>query len=168
MRGRLTIELRDTAKTVLVRRQATNTVMQTGAELVAELFAGRGSPITHMAVGTSDSDPDLTTTTTLTNDDGSGAPALQGDTVAEIGADAFSFEIDDLKRLVRVRVRATLADDAAVGRIREAGLIARPSGGGDDRLYNRVTFAPLDKGADHEVTMFWEVEFPFGDLQWLS
>ena len=35
-------------------------------------------------------------------------------------------------------------------------------------LYNRVTFAPVTKGDDHELTLFWEVEFPFGDLQWLS
>jgi hypothetical protein len=71
---------------------------------------------------------------------------------------------------VRVRIRATLPPPAAVGRIREAGLLARPEGGdgSTDVLYNRVTFAPIDKRDDHELTMFWEVEFPFGDLQWLS
>jgi hypothetical protein len=35
-------------------------------------------------------------------------------------------------------------------------------------LYNRVVFPPLDKRDDHELTLFWEVEFPFGDLQWLT
>jgi hypothetical protein len=31
-----------------------------------------------------------------------------------------------------------------------------------------VVFAPVDKGDDHELTLFWEVEFPYGDLQWLT
>jgi hypothetical protein len=34
-------------------------------------------------------------------------------------------------------------------------------------LYNRVTFAPIQKGDDHELTLFWEITFPYGDLQWL-
>ena len=41
-------------------------------------------------------------------------------------------------------------------------------GDGDAVLYNRVVFAPVDKGDDHELTLFWEVEFPYGDLQWLT
>ena len=50
--------------------------------------------------------------------------------------------------------------------MREAGLLSR--GDGDPVLYNRVIFAPIEKGADHELTLFWEVAFPYGDLQWLQ
>jgi hypothetical protein len=145
-------------------------VLQAGARLVADLFAGSGTAITHMGVGTSDVGPDLTTTTALTNEPDGDVPALAGGTTAAIPPAAFAPEIDELRRLVRVRIRATLPPPAAVGRIREAGLLARPEGGdgSTDVLYNRVTFAPIDKRDDHELTMFWEVEFPFGDLQWLS
>ena len=49
--------------------------------------------------------------------------------------------------------------------MREAGLLSRD--GDAAILYNRVTFAPITKGNDHELTLFWEVSFPYGDLQWL-
>ena len=170
MLGRLTLELHRVRphRALVASRRAQNTVMQTGAQLVAQLFAGTGTPITHMGVGTSDAQPDLTTTIALMNEAVGEAPPLAGGTTADISADAFTFETDEIRRLIRARVRAMLAPTAAVGRIREAGLFSRPADGGDDVLYNRVTFAPIDKGDDHELTMFWEVEFPFGDLQWLS
>lgn len=169
MRGRLDLQLRETTggRPLVARRRATNTVMQSGADLVARLFAGQGAPISHMGVGTSDVDPDLTTTTGLVNGDG-GADPLAGDTTTAIPPEVFSFEVDDVRRLVVARARATLPAPAAVGRIREAGLLARDDVTGTDVLYNRVTFAPVDKADDHELTLFWEVEFPFGDLQWLS
>ena len=101
----------------------------------------------------------------LTNEAVGDAPALQEPTTAAIGPDAFVAQTDETRRVVRVRLRATLPADAAGGTVREAGLLSRREDG--DVLYNRVTFAPVEKGADHELTMFWEVEFPFGDLQWL-
>lgn len=84
---------------------------------------------------------------------------------AAIPAAAFSTEVDETHRVVRVRIRATLPAAAAVGTVREAGLVAR--NGDNAVLYNRVTFAPLTKGNDHELTLFWVVSFPFGDLQGL-
>ena len=80
-----------------------------------------------------------------------------------IAADAFQIELDETRRVIRVRVRGTMPADAAVGTVREAGLISHNA----DKvvLYNRVTFAPLTKGNDHELTLFWEINFPYGDLQ---
>jgi len=66
---------------------------------------------------------------------------------------------------VRVRVRGTVPAAAAVGTIREAALVSRS--GDNATLYNRVTFSPIQKTDDHELTLFWEVGFPYGDLQWL-
>lgn len=68
------------------------------------------------------------------------------------------------KRLVTVKIRGTMPNASAVGTIREAGLLSKGEGG--TVLYNRVTFAPLTKGNDHELTLFWDVSFPYGDLQW--
>ena len=164
MRARLRIELTSAAGEVLAVRQAHNSVMRAGAELMANLFTGKGSPISHMGVGTNDApETDAYSTTALVNDPG--AP-LAGSTEVLIPAEAiFPAEIDTVKRVVRVRVRASMPAGAAVGTVREAGLLAR--NGDQAVLYNRVTFAPIQKGDDHELTLFWEVSFPYGDLQWL-
>ncbi len=166
MRGRLKLTTVDVATGhVSARRRAANTVLQSGAEMIAGLFSGTGTGITHMGVGVSDADPESTEVAGLEPGPTDGIPGLEGATAAPIAPEAFAIEPDPGRRLVRVRVRATLPADAAVGVVREAGLLARGEAG--DVLYNRVTFAPVDKGDDHELTMFWEVEFPFGDLQWL-
>jgi len=160
MRGRLHIELRDGGGQLVATRDACNAVMRAGADLVARLFAGQGSAITHMGVGTSDApETDTYNTAALTNDPD--AP-LAGPTEAAIPSDAFTVTVDEQRRLVKVKVRTTLPAAAAAGTIREAGLVSRTNTGAV--LYNRVTFAPLAKGADHELTLFWEVSFPYGDL----
>lgn len=164
MRGHLQLKLRDRDGTVVAERDVWNTVMQSGAAIVAELFAGQGAPVTHMVVGTNDGTPDDTGLTDLTNEAVGENPALAGEIRTPISPGSVVFETDDVKRQIKVRLRATLPADAAVGRIREAGLLSLGSDGGPDRLYNRVTFAPIDKGDDHELSLFWEVAFPFGDL----
>jgi hypothetical protein len=124
--------------------------------MLARLFAGQGIAITHMAVGTSDV-PETETFATA---------SLSEATEVPLSADAFQIEAPDpVKRVVRVRIRGTVPAAAAVGTIREAALMGRD--GDNITLYNRVVFAPIEKGDDHEVTLFWEVGFPYGDLQWL-
>jgi hypothetical protein len=167
MRAILTAQLRDAEGMLLAQRRAHNTVLKGGGQLIADLFRGGGRPITHMGVGTSDTDPTAVTITALGNDDGSGQPGITGDTTAPVPPEAFSTEVDDERSRVLVKVRATLPPAAGVGTLREAGLIAR-SDGLPDVLYNRVVFPPVDKGGDHDLTLFWEIEFPFGDLQWLA
>jgi hypothetical protein len=161
MGGRIRLELRDRGSRIVEVREAENAVMQAGATLIAQLFSGSGSAITHMGVGTSDApESDAFATAALTGD------GLAGDTEAAIPADAFVAPfVDEVHRVVRVKVRTTLPPLAAVGTVREAGLLSH--GDGDPVLYNRVTFSPIEKGDDHELTMFWEVTFPYGDLQTL-
>ncbi len=167
MRAELRIELKSATGETLEIRHAHNAVMRSGAELIASLFTGQGAPITHMGVGTSASpETDAFATEQLTNDASDGGTPLGGDTEAPLPVDSFlPPEIDEVRRVVRVRLRGTLPPSAAIGVVREAGLISRT----DDRavLYNRVTFAPISKGDDHELTLFWEVTFPYGDLQWV-
>ncbi len=166
MRARLRLELRSTAGRTLGVREATNSVMRAGAELVARLFTGTSTGITHMGVGTSDEpESDNFNTLGLSNEAVGDLAPLQGSTEAAIAPAAFTIETDETRRVVRVRVRGTLPADAAVGTVREAGLLSRNGNGAV--LYNRVTFAPITKGDDHELTLFWEVTFPYGDLQWL-
>lgn len=171
MRGRLRAELRRRGGELVAERRATNTVMRGGARIVAELFAGQGGPVGHMGVGTSDAAPEDVAVDALRNEEVGESPPLAGATTTPVAAGSVRFEVDDTRRLVTVRLRATLPADAAVGRIREAGLLQRTTpedGEPTDRLYNRVIFAPIDKGDDHELTLFWEIDFPFGDLNWAS
>jgi hypothetical protein len=160
----LRVELRAVSGQLRETRMAHNAVLQSGARLMADLFAGRGTAITHMMVGTSDAPESETfSTPALVNDPS--AP-LVGALDAPIAPEAFSApELDTDRRLVRIRVRGTLPADAAVGIIREAALISRV--GDTTTLYNRVIMAPITKGNDHELTLFWEITFPYGDLQWL-
>ena len=166
MRGQLRIEMKNPLGLVVEIREAHNAVMRAGARLVADLFAGQGRPITHMGVGTSDTpETDAFATPALTNPQDGDAEHLNGGTEAAIPPEAFTAELDETSRVVRVRVRATLSPSAAVGTVREAGLLSRD--GDAAILYNRVTFAPITKGNDHELTMFWVISFPYGDLQGL-
>jgi hypothetical protein len=167
MSATLRIELKTLDGVTVEVRRAHNAVMRSGATLIADLFAGRGTPITHMGVGTSDTPETGAYDTIQLSNEGIGDEApLQGSTEVEIPAEAIlPAVIDEARRVVHVQVRGTLPADAAIGRVREAGLLARNEEGAV--LYNRVTFAPIDKGDDHELTMFWEVSFPYGDLQWL-
>lgn len=167
MSGRLHMELVGRDGEQLAVRDGHNAVMRTGGDLVARLFAGQGAPITHMTVGTDDTpESGDFATTVLANDVVGGEPALTGGTEVAIPPEAFSFETDTARRVVKVRLRATLPAGAAVGTVREAGLLARTADSAT--LYNRITFAPLTKGDDHELTMFWEVSFPYGDLAALT
>jgi hypothetical protein len=150
---------------VVAVRDARNSVMRDGALLVARLFTGAegAAGITHMGVGTSDT-PETGTYTTTALDNDASAP-LAGGTDGPIPRDAFTVTPDPDRRLAIVRVRGTLGDSVAVGTVREAGLLSRA--GDATTLYNRVTFAPLTKGDDHELTLFWEITFPYGDLHGL-
>jgi hypothetical protein len=156
MRAFLRVELRRTDGGLITVREAHNSVLRTGADLLANMFAMKSTGITHMAVGSSDTPETQDFSTT----------ALTNPTEVPITPDAFQIDPPDpVKRVVRVRVQATLPADANIGTVREAGLVAH--NGATVSLYNRVVFAPIDKAAGHELTLFWEVGFPFGDLQWL-
>src|SRR5262249_6648499 len=124
-----------------------------------------GGAITHVGVGVSDTpESDAFTTSALTNASVGGEPPLGGVTEVVIDPATFTIDVDAVKRVVWVRVRTTIPAAAAVGTIREAGLVSRASGSAV--LYNRVVLAPVVKRDTDEVTLFWEVSFPYGDLQW--
>jgi hypothetical protein len=174
MRGYLVLHLYAPDGTLLEARRAHNAVLQNGGTLVAQLFAGQlAGGITHMGVGTSDApESDRFATVALANPDGD--DALRGGTEVAITPDQVSVQPpDDTTRTVKVRIRGTLPAATAVGTIREAGLLSRAAAPGAPPdgppaaavLYNRVVFPPLTKRNDHDLTLFWEVTFPYGDLQ---
>src|SRR5688572_17522674 len=123
MKGRL--QLRLTNEEGVTERRAGNAVMRGGGELIARLFSGKGSPITHMSVGTSGADESETfSTASLANGGTEGVEPLTGGTEVAVPADAFTIDVDATKRLVWVRLRVTVPATAAIGTIREAGLVS--------------------------------------------
>jgi len=165
MKGYLRLIVTDKGKQIVAQRCGGNAVMLSGGQMLAQLFSGGGTGITHMGVGTNDQvDTSTYDIATLSNETFGETEPLAGDTEVGIVGSAFSMETDEVKRIIKVSLRATLPASAAVGTIREAGLL---SINGDARLlYNRIVFDPVVKGDDHELTMFWDVSFPYGDLQW--
>jgi hypothetical protein len=176
MRGRLAMDVRVPGsrrggRSVIVdRRAGANTVLQSGASLVAELFTGRqATPVNGMGVGTNPqpSAPPYEAVTLDTNDE-AGQP-LQGPVAVALVPDDIVVEAlpDELR--VRVAVRGVIppegarsADGGPVA-IGEAALgLLAADGLSLERIYNRVTFDPVPKEPEHELALYWEVFFPYG------
>ena len=114
MRAHLRLELKTKSGETVAVRQGCNSVLQSGANLLAQLFSGHSGAITHMAVGTSDAP----------EGEAFGTTALTGATLTPIAADEFSVDPPDpVTRFVRVRVRPTVSAAAPAGPIREAALL---------------------------------------------
>jgi len=167
MQATVRLELRSADGSVGEVRRARNSVMKGGAELIAKLFAGTASSgITHMGIGTNGSpqQPDFSTLKLDVNVDS--PEDIKGGSETPIAPADIKVAIDETRRMVVVKLHATLPKEVGIGTIREAGLLSKS---GEDTLvlYNRVTFAPIAKSGEHELTMFWEVTFPYGDLNWM-
>lgn len=176
IRGRLTMDVRDPggrarrSPVVVDRRAATNTVFQSGASLVAELFSGQvATPVNGMGVGTNPqpSAPPYEAVSLDTNDE-AGQPLVGPVAVALVPEDIVVEPRPDELR-VRVSVRGVIppegarsADGGPVA-IGEAALgLLAPDALSLARIYNRVTFDPVPKQPEHELALYWEVFFPYG------
>jgi len=177
MRATVRLELRNDDGEIVAVRRANNSVMKSGAELLANLFTGKASKgITHMGVGISGEPEEGTFVREALTTAGDSPDALTGGSETPIVPADFTVKADAERRVIVVQVHATLPKSAGVGTLREAALLSQETVPPPDdpdgvaivnKLYNRVTFAPIKKQDDHELTMFWEVTFPYGDLNWL-
>lgn len=173
IKGTLRIELHDGGGTVVLARRARNTVVRSGAELIGQLFCGVAvTPINGMAVGTNaqPAAPPYDMTGLTTKDDR--GIDLVGTAVA-IPPENVLVEPLPAEQRVRVTVRGVLPKEAALppadgggGRVAflgEAALgVLATDGKSLARIYNRVVFEPIPKGADHELALYWEISFPYG------
>jgi hypothetical protein len=170
--GRLYLTVYDSLHQQVCERQIRNTVMRSGAELIAALFSGAVStPVNGIGVGidnTPSSPPYEATTLTTTFPDGT--PALEQATIAlDPGALKASVVANEFK--VRVSVHAVIPATHAISPnpddprvlISEAalGILAEDSNS-LSKLYNRVVFEPIPKTSDHVITLYWEIDFPYG------
>jgi hypothetical protein len=153
--GRMTLQIHGADGTPVAERQAGNIVLRQGAELVADLFAGvdGAGRIDRVQVGFGTEAADVGATALTTPEDGTIDPdALD----SPVDTDDFAIATDAQARLVRVSIAATFAPTVDLDDVSEAGLLA------GDQLYNQVVFEPVDMRVGQDITLFWEVDFPFG------
>ena len=151
LRGRMRLEVR--AGEVVARRQAENIVLRAGAQLVAGLAAGVAGlhPINRLQVGFG-TEVAAVEATALTGPSGTiPAEALR----APIAPGAFGVDTSTagvVKLVITTPFNPTVDLDA----VSEAGLLS------DDTLYNQVVFEPITLKAGQEISLFWEIDFPYG------
>ncbi len=155
LQGRMTMRIRSDEGAPVTERHASNIVLRRGAEIVAHLFAGvdGAGPIDRVQVGFGRESADVGATSLTPPEDGTIDPDALDSPVA---ADDFTIATDAQARLVRVSIAATFAPTVDLDDVSEAGLLA------GDQLYNQVVFEPVDMRVGQDITLFWEVDFPFG------
>lgn len=170
--GRLWLTVSCSDGTVCARRFAANTVMRSGAELIAALISGKiTTPINGVAVGidpTPSSPPYEVAALTLASPDG--APTIIHSAAPVVGTDVGT-ELRQKELKVRVSISASIPagravhPDSTVDRVMigEAALgVLAPDGEQLSTIYNRVVFEPVPKTRQHELSLFWELDFPYG------
>jgi len=168
--GRLRVEVRDASGVLVGAREVPNTVVRSGAELLAALFTGKtATPLNGFGVGTNGQPTSAPyEVPSLAAFDEAGQP-LVGPVAAPIAPDAFTVETVAAEQRVRIRARSVLppqAANAADGRdvaIAEAALgVLDGTGAKLAAIYNRVVFEPIPKAREHELVLYWEISFPYG------
>lgn len=148
MKGRLTIQIKDMADTILREQKADNAIVTAGRDLVARLFIGNNNnAITHMAVGRG--------TTLVAPTD----TALE-DEIPDTRKELKGFTEGDLtttsegRKLLRVSMDLE-PGDAADEEITEAALFNNDN----NIMYNRVVFPVISKTDNIKLTLIWEIIF---------
>jgi hypothetical protein len=147
------LEVRGDGGAVCARRQAENIVLRGGAQLVAGLAAGVAGlkPINRVQVGFG-TEVAAVEATALTGPSGSiPAEAVR----AAVGPGAFSVD-SSTAGVVKLVITTPFTPTVDLDAVSEAGLLA------DDTLYNQVVFEPITLRAGQEISLFWEIDFPYG------
>lgn len=164
MRGRLTIQTRDRTGHLITTNRANNSIVYTGRDLVAKLFAQEPiDPIRYIAVGTGDADVNPNTDAQLQNEIFR-KPLKEID----IGKDLMDVTTgpDDKPQTNRKIILSADLDfeepePLANGQphvLTEAGLFNAEKKG-EGVMYNRVKFPGISKTRDFKLTLIWEIIF---------
>ena len=149
LEGKVKIFLKNKSGHILARRSVHNAIVNTGREMVANLFANQQSnKILKVGVGTS------------------GTPISPDQTIDSRSFLAFT-EIENQELLVdvqanraRFRFSSTFGATETVEQLREAGVIFSDTDINiPDVLYNGVTFSVIDKREGDVLTLNWEITF---------
>lgn len=153
--GRLTLRLHAPDGRVVDERVAHNDITLAGRSLVARLFNVREEAevprVSRMCVGSS----------------GEAFDARKKALGAVIGCvPVASVEASDVtdaagKARRRLRITGELGTGQCNGELREAGLFTaeNPENRATEVMYNRVTFAPINKSSEFQLTLVWDIIF---------
>jgi hypothetical protein len=159
IRGKLELEVRAAGGEFVARRQATNLVLQSGANIIAKLFSGAADarPIDTVQVGfgreSVTADTKVLTPPPVPPPPGVPIPAAA--LVSPVTAANFSI-VATAPDSIRVLVSTLFHPTVDLVDVSEAGLLA------GDQLYNQVVFEPVRLSVGQDITFFWEIDFPFG------
>jgi hypothetical protein len=149
MSGRLTLVLRDEQGREVDRRVVDNLITDEGRNMVARFFTGilQAAPRLFIAVGRGRKGPG-----------GQTAPPAPMDKALEDLADRAqaTVAVTGTVATVTATLRATGGGEAQA--LEEAGIQIEVSGR-EPVLYNRVVFPVVNKSANMEMTLSWEVSF---------
>lgn len=139
MKGTLTLELRAPDGALVERRVARNLITDGGRSLVADLFAGAvGERKLYIAVGTGSAPP----------------AAADSELTSSVRAQATSIAVRNVATVHATFLPTGSGDPVP---ITEAGIVIEV--GQRKALYNRVTFEVVNKAANMQLTLSWEVVF---------
>lgn len=153
MKGVLTIELRDRRGHLVDQRRVHNLITRAGKELLAQLLMGKVDALPNawtIVVGTGSTLEQSNNTTLVAQVDGASDASPRVEVIEQGGGN-----------LVRATVTATLPERAQgeVQPLTEAGIRIRTRPGTEGTLFNRVTFAPVNRGTNMVMTLSWEITF---------
>ncbi|MDB6062014.1 MAG: hypothetical protein JWM78_2117 [Verrucomicrobiaceae bacterium] len=152
-RGRLHLCVR-AGGVLIAERRTRNIVLRQGASIIANLFAGQAGAfaINNVQVGFAQ-DGATAETTALVPPDDTTIPASA--LISAIAPTDFSI-VTDKPNSVQVLIASVFRPTQELINVTEAGLLA------GDKLYNQVVFEPVTLRPGQDVTLFWEIDFPFG------
>lgn len=146
--GVLTLELRDHDGALLERRRVHNLITNSGKVLLAQLLGGKTNGAITLSIGVG-----KVATAAAPGDD------RLGEQLAAAKAEMSDPVINGAQ--VKVTVKATVVDGGKPDQplpLTEAGILVRV-GDGPDRLFNRVTFPVINKGANISLLLSWDLTF---------
>jgi hypothetical protein len=153
-RGRLHLRVCDTSGALIAERRTRNIVLRQGAAIIASLFAGQAGalPINTVKVGFGQEGATAETTALVPPDDTTIPVSALTSAIAPTD---FTL-VTDKPNSVQVLVSSLFRPSQELTNVTEAGLMA------GDKLYNQVVFEPVTLRPGQDVTLFWEIDFPFG------
>ncbi len=149
IQGYVTMQLQDSRQQLVETIRVKNKIVTDGRELVARQFAGENiAKVSHLAVGTGGLESADQPETVLTNNE-------------ELQDEVYRRPIDTTEVLPhedgwKVVLTTTLPAGEANAALTEAGLF---NGEDTAKMYNRVTFKPINKSENFTLTLKWEIIF---------
>ena len=153
-RGTADIIVRSVDGYLVTSRHARNIVLRSGAELIAQRFAGVDAvgPIDRVRIGFG-TEVATSEVTALTAPADSAIPAAALETALTPAAFTIA---SNRPGIIAVSVNAVFLPTVDLTDVTEAALAS------GTRLYNQVVFEPLQLRIGQNVTFFWQIDFPFG------